>query len=95
MYVLQSSTEFLMIPVTGPQADLTGFAVSIALKLPPDGEPADTDYVSAQWLNGEAALLYHKGDYAAATYKAFVRVVAPPEDVRLYAGLVRVGDARS
>lgn len=95
MLILASSTEYLSIPVTGPVDDLTGYAVSIAL-IPEaaGGEPALGDYQSAAWINGEAAHLVTTGDYPAGEYLAFVRVIAAPEDVRMFAGRVRIGDTR-
>lgn len=95
MLILASSTEYISIPVTGPVDNLTGYPVTIAL-IPEatGGEPALGDYKSAAWINGEAAHLVTAGDYPAGEYLAFVRIVAAPEDVRLFAGRVRVGDAR-
>lgn len=96
MLILASSTEYVSIPVTGPVADLTPFTVSIAL-IPEStgGEPAVGDYKSAAWINGAAAHLVTAGDYPAGDYMAFVRIVAPPEDVRLFSGRVRIGDVRA
>jgi len=93
--ILASSTEYIMIPVTGPVDDLTLFPVSVALRLEAtEGEPATGDYQSATWINGEAALLVTAGSFAPGQYLAFVRVQAAPEDVRLLSGRVRIGDAR-
>jgi hypothetical protein len=96
MLKLASATQYVFIPVTGPSGvNLANLAVSVALILESaGGEPADTDYQSATWVNGEAALLVTPSAYAAGEYLAFVRVVAPPEDIRLFAGRVRIGDAR-
>lgn len=92
MMILASSTEYVFIPLDGPYGDLTGYAVSVAL-LPDDGtEPADSDYLPAIWLNGEVALLHQ---WAAGDYMAYVRISAPPEDVRLISGRVRIGDTNA
>lgn len=95
MLILASSTEYLSIPVTGPVADLTAYPVTIAL-IPEatGGEPALGDYKSASWIGGKAAHLITAGDYPAGDYLAFVRVVATPEDVRMFSGRVRIGDSR-
>lgn len=95
MLILASSSEYISIPVTGPVADLTPFTVSVAL-IPEatGGEPVLGDYKSATWINGKAAHLITAGDYPAGEYLAFVRIQATPEDVRLYSGRVRIGDAR-
>lgn len=97
MLKLSSSTEFMAVPVTGPVADLTGYAVSVALIPVAAGtEPLDTDYKAAAWNSaGEAMLLVHPADWVAGQYTAYVRVVAAPEDVRMRSGLVRIGDART
>jgi hypothetical protein len=84
------------MPVDGPaDVDLSQFSVSVALVLEGGGEPVTGDYRAANWVNGEAALLVASGDFAPGEYMAYVRVVAPPEDVRLVSGRVRVGDDRT
>lgn len=96
MSKLSSSTEYMYIPVTGPTGtDLTQFTVSAAL-IPEStgGEPADSDYKPATWVNGEVALLITKGEYPDGQYLSFVRVLVSPQDLRLLAGRYRIGDAR-
>lgn len=95
MLILATSTEFISIPVASPLTNLTSYPVSIALIVPGVGEPGNTDYKTATWINGEASMLITAGDYPAGEYLAYVRVQASPEDVRLLAGRVRIGDARS
>jgi hypothetical protein len=97
MIKLSSSTEYLYIPVTGPDGvDLHTTSASIALRLESTGgEPADGDYKAAIWnSDGEAVLLVSKGDYSDGQYLAFVRIERAPEDVRLLSGRVRIGDVR-
>lgn len=95
MLILQTSSEKIAIPVTGPVVDLSIYSVSVALVSASAGtEPADGDYQSAVWLNGEAVMLITKGQYPPGDYMAYVRVVASPEDVRLASGRVRIGDVR-
>lgn len=90
-----TSTEYLMVPVTGPFDDPTVYPVSIALVPESGGEPATADYKTAQWMNGQAALLITAGSYPEGVYMAWVRVQAGAEDVRREAGRVRIGDART
>jgi hypothetical protein len=92
MLVLSTSTEYLLIPLTGPVSDLTAYPVKIALVPAGGGEPADGDYQAAQWIGGEAAILL--SGFAPGEYMAYTRIQASPEDVRLAAGRVRIGDAR-
>lgn len=96
MMILASSREYVCVPVDGPDdTDLTQYDVTMAI-IPDDGtEPADGDYQQAAWLNGEAALLPPVGSLAAGQYMVFVRVQAAPEDVRVIAGRLRVGDNRT
>lgn len=96
MYIPATSSTYLFIPVTGPADDLSGFAASIALVPEPAGaEPADGDYRTATWIDGQPALLLTAGLYPPGEYMAWVRVLASPEDVRLPSGRVRIGDTRS
>lgn len=98
MLKLSTSTEYVYIPVTGPDGvNLPDLPVSVALILESaGGEPADTDYKSAIWnSSGEAVLLVSAGEYPDGQYLAFVRIVNAPEDVRLLSGRVRIGDART
>lgn len=95
MLILASSTEYVSIPVTGPVTNLTVYPVTIAL-IPEStgGEPLLGDYKTATWINGEAAKLVTAGEYPPGDYLAFVRIVATPEDVRIFSGRVRIGDTR-
>jgi len=96
MQKLQTSTQYVSIPVSGPVADPTIFPVGIALLLESvGGEPTDSEYHTATWINGEAVLLLTPEMYPAGAYLAFVRLQAAPEDVRLFSGRVRIGDART
>ena len=95
MKLMETSTQYLMVPVSGPVDDLTTYAAYIAIVDEDAGEPADSDYRAATWINGEAALLVNAGDYPAGQYMVYVRVVAAPEDVRMASGRLRVGDART
>jgi hypothetical protein len=94
---LSTSTEYVYIPVTGPDdVDLSTTVMSIALRLEATGgEPADADYKPAIWNGTEAVMLISKGDYLDGQYLAFVRVVRAPEDVRMIGGRIRIGDART
>lgn len=97
MNLLATATQYLYVPVTGPEGtDLTPFQVGVAL-IPESagGEPQDADYRSATWENGEAKVLVTAGTYPAGEYLVFVRVQASPEDVRLFSGRLRIGDART
>jgi hypothetical protein len=97
MNKLSSSSEYCYIPVTGPSGtDLTVFPVSIALRLEATGgEPATGDYVASTWVNGEAAVNLATGVYPDGQYLAFVRIQpGVPQDIRLLAGRVRIGDVR-
>lgn len=95
MLILQTSTEKIAIPVTGPVSDLSGYAVSVALVSASAGaEPVSGDYQSAVWISGEAVMLITAGQYPPGEYMAYVRVQASPEDVRLASGRVRIGDVR-
>ena len=51
-------------------------------------------YSMGQWLDEDAALFIHAGDFPAGQYVAWVRVVTADEDVRRPSGRVRVGDVR-
>lgn len=101
MYKSSTGAAYMYVPVTGPSGvDITTFPVSIALRLEgTGGEPLATDYAAATWTtNGtakEATLLLTEGLYADGEYLAWVRVQAAPEDLRLNAGRVRIGDSRT
>lgn len=97
MYKPYTGSAYMYIPVTPPDGVVvTGFNVSIAL-LPESagGEPAIGDYKVASWTGNEATLLLTEGLYPIGEYLAWVRVQASPEDLRLPAGRVRIGDART
>lgn len=96
MLKLSTSTEYLYVPVTGPDGvNLTVLPVSIALRLEAlGGEPSVNDYAAATWVNGEAALLLTAAAVADGQYLVFVRLQASPEDIRMLAGRLRIGDTR-
>jgi hypothetical protein len=94
VHLLLTSTEYVMVPVTGPPGvDLTQFPVSIAIIPEIRDEPSvgDPAWRTAQWMSGVAALLVTTGDYPAGDYTAFVKVVAGPETPVVRSGRVRVG----
>lgn len=99
MFVMASSRQYILIPLPScPVADPTVFQVAIAL-LPEsaDGEPADGDYKTAEWVNGEIArkpATYWQDEYAPGEYMAYVQITAGAEDIRLPAGRIRIGDSR-
>lgn len=95
MLLLATSSEYLLVPVDGPPGDLTRFPVSIAVVPEGSAEPAGAAYADAVWMGAEAALKVSAGDFPAGQYAVYVRVDAGTEDVRLAAGRLRVGDART
>lgn len=94
MQLPYTSSEYIMIPMTGPQDDLTLFSPYAALVPEDAGEPGDGDYKAAQWMNGEIALKVNSGDYAQGQYMVWGRVVTGTEDVRRPSGRIRIGDVR-
>lgn len=57
MLIPASSTEYLHVPVTAPAGiDLTGAPVKIAVVAHADN-PADEEWQTAEWADGEARLL--------------------------------------
>lgn len=96
MQKLSSSTEYVYVPVTAPDGvDLTTVTMSIALRAEAlGGEPSVNDYKNAIWSGSEAVMLISAGDYPDGQYLAFVRLLRSPEDVRLMAGRIRIGDNR-
>jgi hypothetical protein len=99
MLIEPSSTEYILIPVTGPQDDLSIYGVEVALTAEGvSDQPVPGDWKTGTWLPvgsaKEAALLHRPGDYPAGQYMAWARVTASPEQVVLRAGRVRIGDTR-
>ena len=100
MFVMATSSEYMCIPLPAcPVADPTSFPVSVALlREPVAAEPQDADYKAAIWLDGAIARKpdgQWQDEYAPGEYMAYVRIIAGAEDVRLPAGRVRIGDART
>lgn len=97
MHVLGTSNEYICIPLRGPETDLTGYAVYIAVVAEDAGEPATGDYQTASWINGEVCWKPSTDwatDVGTGSFMAYARIVAAPEDVRVISGRVRVGDVR-
>lgn len=92
MMILASSAEGIFIKLSGPQPDLTIYPVYVAIVPEESGEPATGDYLPGVWIDGEASYTPTAGQFPAGFYMVYARVVAPPEDVRLRAGRLRVGD---
>lgn len=95
MQLLATATQWVMVPVTGPTADLTGYQAYMAIIPDGENEPSTSDYKSAVWMNGEVALKVSAGDFPEGQYKVYVRVTTGDEDVRLWSGRLRIGDARA
>lgn len=92
MHINATSTEYLYIPVHGPDGvDLTVYAVEIALVAEDAGEPSAGDWKAATWENGDARLLVSAGDYADGLYMAWVKITAGVETPVLRSGRVQVG----
>lgn len=97
MYVLATSNEYVCIPLQGPETDLTGYPVYVAVVAEDAGEPAVGDYQTASWINGEVCWKPTTDwgtDVGTGQFMAYARIVVSPEDVRLASGRVRVGDTR-
>jgi hypothetical protein len=94
--LLGTTQEYVLIPVTGPAGvDLTQYVARVALR-PDDGsEPVAGDWKAATWMGGQAAMLYHPGDYAPGEYMAYVTLAAGVEAPVIRSGRVRVGDVRT
>ncbi len=94
MHKLSSSVVYVLVPMTGPVADLTVFTASMAIVPESSDEPADVDYKAATWIGGEVAYKPAAGELAEGIYDVYTRLIAGAEDVRLLAGRLRVGDPR-
>jgi hypothetical protein len=96
MMILASSKPYIFVPLDGPKGvDLTQFSAWIAVVPDTGAEPATGDYQAATWINGEAAILVGDGQYQPGDYMIYARLSAPPEDLRLVSGRLRVGDIRT
>lgn len=100
MRVLATSRTYLYIRIDAP--DSAGDVTTLpdppeAALIADDGtEPADADYHTAGWIDGEVALLIGPGGdgaiaYTAGDYMAFARITAGSEQVVLPSGRVRIG----
>ncbi len=95
MLKLATSTEFVQVPLAGPYDNLTVYTVYMAIIPEGTGEPLDTDYQAASWLDGEVSYKPGTGVLVQGMYAVYVRIVTADEDVRLLAGRLRVGDPRT
>lgn len=96
MMILASSKPYIYVPFDGPPGvDLTQFSAGIAVVPDTGAEPEVGDYQAAIWINGEAAYLVPDEGIPAGDYMVYGRLVAPPEDLRLLSGRLRVGDIRT
>jgi hypothetical protein len=90
-----SSTEYLHIPVTAPAGvDLTGAPVKIAVVAHADN-PSDTEWQTAEWVDGEARLLIGPDGGAITLTRGIYRVwiaVDPPgaENITRQSGLMSI-----
>lgn len=98
MELLATSREYIQIPLEGPYPDLTIYPSAIAL-MPDNGtEPADGDWVSAQWLpnnDGVPEPTVLQNHWPPGLYMAFVTVTAEAEKPVKRSGRVRIGDTRT
>jgi len=90
-----SSTEYLHIPVTAPAGvDLSGVPVRIAVVAHADN-PADTEWHTADWVDGEARLLIGPDGGALELTRGNYRVwiaIDPPgaENITRQSGLLTI-----
>lgn len=96
MMILATSRPYICVPADGPKGvDLTQYSAGIAV-VPDTGDEPDTgDYQAADWINGEAVFLPAVDQFPPGEYMVYLRISAPPEDVRLVSGRLRVGDIRT
>jgi hypothetical protein len=98
-----TSTEYLFVPVFGPQGtDPTQYTAQVAL-VAEGREPGDGDWHAATWLapapaqDPQAALLVGPGTGAVAypqgEYVAWAKLAAGSEAPVMKSGRVRIGDA--
>jgi hypothetical protein len=99
VFIEESSTEYICIPMTGPQGDLSGYAGEVAL-IPPaqaeNGGPVEADWKTASWIpvpggRKELALMYTPGSYPPGEYVAYGRLTADPEKPVRKSGRVQIG----
>lgn len=97
MMILATSVEYIAVPVDGPPGvDLTQYQVGIAIVPDTGDEPDVSDYHTATWASdGQAAFLPLAGQFPPGFYMVYTRLVAPPEDVRVINGRLRIGDPSS
>lgn len=85
-----SSKEFLHIPVADGSSSIPGEIAVIASC----AEPAESDWKTATWDNGNYKVLVGPGTslpLTTGTYTAWVRLTASPEVIVRRSGPVRVG----
>jgi hypothetical protein len=98
MYLPATSREYVRVPITAPAGtDVTTLPVGIAL-VAEGTEPADGDYHTGSWIDGEAALLIGPGDgavtYPPGAYMLWWRLTSGAEQISEPAGRIRIGDVR-
>lgn len=98
MYIPVSSRPYMLIPIDSPPGVDPTTTVPEACLMPDDGsEPAEADYVTGAWIDGEVGLLIGTGGdvaYPAGAYFAWARITIGAEQVVLPSGRVRIGDTR-
>jgi len=95
VYIAATSSPNIFVPLFGPVG--TNWAtVPVTMAFQPNdiGEPATGDYKSATVIGQEAVHQVIAGDLGAGEYMIWVRMQVSPEDIRLPAGRLRVGDVR-
>jgi hypothetical protein len=96
MMILASSRPYICVPMEGPKGvDLTQYSPGMAIVPDTGAEPDVSEYLGADWIDGEIAFLPVPGQFPPGFYMVYVRLAAPPEDVRLISGRLRVGDIRT
>lgn len=95
MLIPASSTEYLHIPVTAPAGvDLTGAPMRIAVVAHADN-PADIEWKTAEWVDGNARLLIGPDggalELTRGTYRVWIAVDPPgAENITRQAGVLRI-----
>ena len=95
MLIPASSTEYLHIPITAPAGtDLTTAPMRIAVVAHADN-PADAEWHTAEWVDGNARLLIGPDggalELTSGTYRVWVAVDPPgAENITRQAGVLRI-----
>lgn len=92
MLIQPTSKEYVLIPLTGPVADLTVYPVDIAVLAEAQDAPAAGDWQPGQWIAGDAALLLDASAYTSGDYMIWLRLTAGTERPVMKAGRLRIGD---